>query len=73
MSRINGIIKPLGYDVCVFMPTEGVVNVNIIIRNYPIIVDGIIMHINLIVIQLREFDAILGMDWLSKYYAVVDC
>ena len=27
----------------------------------------------MIVINLREFDVILGMDWLSKNHAIVDC
>ena len=52
MSRINGIIEPLGYDVYVFMPTRGMVDVDAIMRNCPIIIDGITMHANLIVIQL---------------------
>ena len=73
MSRINGTIEPLGYDVYISMPAEGVVDVNKIMRNYPTIVDGITIHTNLIVILLKEFDVTLGMDCLSKYHVVVDC
>jgi hypothetical protein len=28
---------------------------------------------NLVVISLRAFDVILGMDWLSQYRAVISC
>ena len=28
---------------------------------------------NLVVIPLESFDAILGMDWLSQYQAIISC
>jgi hypothetical protein len=28
---------------------------------------------NLAVFQMLGFDIILGMDWLSRYYASIDC
>ncbi|GKA29365.1 putative reverse transcriptase domain-containing protein [Tanacetum coccineum] len=30
-------------------------------------------NINLMPIELGSFDVIIGMDWLSKYHAVIDC
>ncbi|GJX94970.1 putative reverse transcriptase domain-containing protein [Tanacetum coccineum] len=30
-------------------------------------------NINLMPIELGSFDIIIGMDWLSKYHAVIDC
>ncbi|GJY82709.1 putative reverse transcriptase domain-containing protein, partial [Tanacetum coccineum] len=50
-----------------------VIGINIIIRvctlnflNHP-------FNINLMPIELGSFDIIIGMDWLSKYHAVIDC
>jgi hypothetical protein len=31
------------------------------------------MPTNLVVFEMSGFDIILGMDWLSKYHACVDC
>ena len=31
------------------------------------------MRADLIVLDIQDFDAILGMDWLSKYCAFIDC
>ncbi|GJS03026.1 putative reverse transcriptase domain-containing protein, partial [Tanacetum coccineum] len=31
------------------------------------------LRINLIPIELGSFDVIIGMDWLAKYHAVIDC
>ena len=28
---------------------------------------------NLIIIDMHDFDVILGMDWLEKYHATMDC
>ncbi|GJW05279.1 putative reverse transcriptase domain-containing protein [Tanacetum coccineum] len=30
-------------------------------------------NINLMLVELGSFDVIIGMDWLSKYHAVIDC
>ena len=30
------------------------------------------LHVELVVIKLEEFNMILGMDWLSRYYAIVN-
>ena len=31
------------------------------------------MMIDLLVLDMRDFDVILGMDWLASYHATVDC
>ena len=31
------------------------------------------MYVNLIIIDLYDYDIILGMDFLGKYNAVIDC
>jgi hypothetical protein len=30
-------------------------------------------EVDLIPLELHDFDIILGMDWLSKYKALIDC
>ncbi|KAL5573969.1 hypothetical protein UlMin_023566 [Ulmus minor] len=43
------------------------------LRAVPIIVDDRELFVNLIVLDMPDFDVILGMDWLSKYNATIDC
>jgi hypothetical protein len=38
-----------------------------------IMIKGRIFLANLIVLDLHDFDIILGMDWLAKNHAVIDC
>ena len=42
-------------------------------KNCPLMVHGREFSIDLIALPFHEFDLILGMDWLSKHRAIVDC
>ncbi|XP_069155776.1 uncharacterized protein [Solanum lycopersicum] len=42
-------------------------------KNCPIVVSGKAMCANLIKLPMRDFDIILGMDWLHSYYACLEC
>ncbi|KAL0325066.1 UNVERIFIED_CONTAM: Retrovirus-related Pol polyprotein from transposon [Sesamum radiatum] len=72
-SRVHASIESLGHDLCVSMPAGGVMLVNTVVRSCPIVVEGVTLYADLVVINLREFDVILGMDWLSCNHALVDC
>ncbi|KAL0463175.1 UNVERIFIED_CONTAM: Transposon Tf2-12 polyprotein [Sesamum latifolium] len=72
-SRVHASIEPLGHDLCVSMPAGGVILVNRVVRSYPVVVEDATLYVDLVVINLKEFDVILGMDWLASNHAVVDC
>jgi hypothetical protein len=36
-------------------------------------IKGVDFVTNLIVLELKGIDVILGMDWLSKYKVLIDC
>ncbi|KAG7567925.1 Zinc finger CCHC-type superfamily [Arabidopsis thaliana x Arabidopsis arenosa] len=44
-----------------------------IVRDISVVVNGVNMPTDLIVVQLKKHDVILGMDWLGKYKAHIDC
>ena len=54
-------------------PLRYSVTVNRVYRNCPIIIQAREFLVDLITLPFREFDLILGMDWLSKHRAIVDC
>lgn len=43
--------------------------------NYPIRIGDLIMPADLLALRglIREFDVVLGMNWLTRYYATIDC
>ncbi|KAL0282091.1 UNVERIFIED_CONTAM: hypothetical protein Sangu_2970700 [Sesamum angustifolium] len=72
-SRVHASIESLGHDLCVSMPAGDVMLVNTVVRSCLIVVEGVTLYADLVVINLREFDVILGMDWLSCNLTLVDC
>ena len=61
------------YDILLTNPLGHSVNVNRVYRDYPIRIREYEFPGDLIELSFREFDVILGMDWLSKHQVVVDC
>ncbi|GAV91279.1 RVP_2 domain-containing protein, partial [Cephalotus follicularis] len=44
-----------------------------VMNDCEIVLAGIELSADLIVLSIREFDVILGMDWLYTHHACVDC
>ncbi|CAL1410109.1 unnamed protein product [Linum trigynum] len=63
----------LGQNLGVRTPVGDTLIVDSVIRNCTITVAGYEFEANLIILPFDEFDVILGMDWLSKNRARVDC
>ncbi|CAA7042312.1 unnamed protein product [Microthlaspi erraticum] len=42
-------------------------------KKYPIVLEGVEMLGNLVKMELNHYEVILGMDWLTKHRAVLDC
>ena len=66
-------VEKLSYDMHVTSPLGHSVNVNRVYKNCPIIIHDREFSVDLITLPFREFDLILGMDWLSKHQAIIDC
>ena len=49
------------------------VSVDLICRGCEIEISGILLTVDLRVMDVSEFDVILGMDWLTAYRVVIDC
>ena len=54
-------------------PTRDVYQSTTWYKDVPIKVQEYVMYANLIVIDMTDYDVILGMDWLSTHHAVIDC
>ena len=66
-------VKQLEYDMHVTSPLEHGVNVNQVYKNCTIMIHDRKFSADLIALPFHEFDLILGMDWLSKHRAIIDC
>ena len=66
-------VEPLAYDIDVTSPMGHSVRVNRVCKKCPLKVNDREFSVDLIALPFHEFDLILGMDWLSKHRAIVDC
>ncbi|XP_057250746.1 uncharacterized protein LOC104908979 [Beta vulgaris subsp. vulgaris] len=46
---------------------------DVMYRNCPILIGGCEFQVDLVQFELTDFDVILGMNWLSKYKADINC
>ncbi|KAL0292521.1 UNVERIFIED_CONTAM: hypothetical protein Sradi_6985700 [Sesamum radiatum] len=72
-SKIPGENSSLGYNLMVYLPMGGGVVVNSVRKGSLVRIGDVTFPVDLVVMDLKEFDVILGMDWLAQHRAVVDC
>ena len=66
------VMEKLAYDMYVTSPLGHSVSVNSVYRNCPTVIQAREFLADLITLQFREFDLIMGMDWLTKHRVIVD-
>ena len=66
-------MEQLAYDMHVTSPLGHNISMNSVYRNCLIVIQAREFLVDLITLPFREFDLIMGMDWLSKHRAIVDC
>ncbi|XP_042460894.1 uncharacterized protein LOC122044835 [Zingiber officinale] len=60
------------YGLSVLTPSGGVLMSDQEVKSCPLNFDSHILTVDLQVLEMTEFDIILGMDWLSEHHATVD-
>ncbi|XP_077223413.1 uncharacterized protein LOC143857026 [Tasmannia lanceolata] len=64
---------PMDHDLCVSTPVGKDLMTDRISKTCPIRIGDKELLADLILLELYDFDVILGMDWLLAHYALVDC
>ena len=67
--EVETLEKPLH----VSSPLGTRVSVDLICQDYELEISGILLTMDLRVIDMSEFDVILEIDWLTAYRVVIDC
>lgn len=47
--------------------------IDTVCKSCVIVIDGHELVIDLILLDMKDFDVIIGMDWLASYHATVNC
>jgi hypothetical protein len=66
-------IQPSDQDLSVQTPGGEKITCNRIVMNYPIMIKDRILLANLVVLKTLGYNILLGMDWLARYYACINC
>ena len=66
-------VKALEEPLYVSSPLGIKARIGIICRGYELEISGVLLTVDLRVMDMSEFDAILGMDWLTAYKIVINC
>ncbi|KAG8471689.1 hypothetical protein CXB51_036643 [Gossypium anomalum] len=72
VSEKKMTVESTDLDLQVTNPLGQSVLVNLICRNCPLKIQGCEFSADLMLLPFREFDVILGMDWLIKHDAIVN-
>ncbi|XP_048630241.1 uncharacterized protein LOC125603020 [Brassica napus] len=67
------ITEPYMIDVAVLTPADRTLQENQRIKNVPLVIQGKEFVADLLVVPLKGYEVILGMDWLSSYGVQIDC
>ncbi|KAL0554375.1 hypothetical protein IC582_008294 [Cucumis melo] len=66
-------VEPLGNILLISTPSKVVMLSKEKIKACHVGVAGHMLDVNLLVLDMQDFDVILGMDWLSANHASIDC
>ena len=65
--------QPLGGPMRVSLPTRDLLFSDRVVRDSRVLIGGQDFPMDLIGLDMRDFNVVLGMDWLSRHRATIDC
>nr|GFA13266.1 hypothetical protein [Tanacetum cinerariifolium] len=72
-SRVTTTPTLLDHVLCISTPMQDSVRITHVYKDIPLQFDDKIHAINAFPLDMCEFDIILGIDWLTKHHATIDC
>ncbi|XP_073133868.1 uncharacterized protein [Henckelia pumila] len=60
-------------EFCVSLPSGEELKSSSVVRNCKVQMQSLVLCADFIVLKMVDFDAILGMDWLIRHEAIIDC
>ena len=73
MEELGLKVETLEKPLYVSSPLGTRVSIQRICRSYELEISRILLIVDLRVMDMTEFDVILGMDWLTAHRVIIDC
>jgi hypothetical protein len=71
LSRL--VVKTLELGLAITTPVGKTVVCKRVVCECPVSICGRVLLANLVVLPMFSYDVILGMDWLTRHLAIIDC
>jgi hypothetical protein len=55
------------------LSTRPKINISELVKDYQIDMNGLNIKVDVNIIPLGSYDCIIGMDWLGKHHAILEC
>ena len=72
-SMLDIEFVPLHCSLCVETPMGGKVETKWVCHACVLYIGGLEVTMDLVLLDISSFDVIVGMDWLTRHHAVLDC
>ena len=73
LDRFQIETQPLGGHMRVFLPAGDPLFSDRVVRDSRVLIGGQEFLADLVALDMRDFDVVLGMDWLSRHRVTFDC
>ena len=73
LDRFQIEIQPLKGRMRVSLPVGDPLLADRVVRDSRVLIEGQEFPADLVTLDMRDFDVVLGMDWLSRHRATLDC
>ena len=73
LDRFQIVTRPLEGCMRVSLPAGDPLFSNIVVRDSRVLIGGQEFPADLVALDMRDFDVVLGMDWVSLHRATLDC
>ena len=76
VAKDEKVIKSLAlldFELSVSIPIGDTSMTNLVLKSCIICIEGRELLVDLVLLDMHDFDVILGMDWLASYHASVHC
>ncbi|XP_028111015.1 uncharacterized protein LOC114309479 [Camellia sinensis] len=72
-QKLTRLLEPMSYLLSVSMPYGGSIACAYVYPACDIMIGDVMLYVDLLPLGIDHFDCILGMNWLTKYCATIDC
>ena len=73
LDRLQIETQPLEGSMRVSLPVGDPLVSDIVVRDSSVLIEGKGFLVDLVALDMRDCDVVLGMDWLSRHRATLDC